>query len=432
MAGIIGILSIPSITCHAEIAGDEAFSGLTWNQVFEEEVQTPYGVVQSICVTDHYIICMENIDDSAQGVDIVSAYYRNHVDENGNEVEPYTLAKRVQEENWEHCNGMTYNPNTHEIYVALYTNANEANRGCIFVMDPDTLKYKRTIKISDQYNILGIDYDQERQQYVIQTDASGQYSFKILNENFEVVQELGSCQGIGKGINYQDLAVCGDYIMNFPLTLGMGIGDYLQVYSISRDQIVAEPKLDFQFENIVQDEPESICETEPGVFLAAVCVVDAEGKRKFRLYETEIPYYFDVTVLNAEGQEVSKEKVLRGEEYVVDMQSVSEDQVTNLVINGQEAESVQDTMEYKMENVQEDYIVQAQYQTVPEESAQDVSVVPDVNGKEKTGFSYKYLFIGAGLFVLAIATALYYVHIRMERKRKCLRAKRKRQIAAEY
>ena len=50
------------------------------------------------------------------------------------------------------------------------------------------------------------------------------------------------------------------------------------MYSISRKTLVSESQLDFQFENVVIDEPEAIAELEPG-FLAAVNVQYTDGRR---------------------------------------------------------------------------------------------------------------------------------------------------------
>lgn len=287
------LLYIGGIEGRAEIAGDEALKNLQWNQVYEEPRHG--GIVQSVCATEEYIITMENIADNPEVPDIISAYYRKDTDENGNPVIPYTLAKRVQNREWEHCNGMAYNPKTNEIYVALYTHTIAENRGCLYVMDPATLDYKRTIKISEDYNILGIDYLEESNQYVIQTNVDGGYSFKILDENFSVVEDLGEYAYTAEGNNFQDLAVCGDYILNFPLTLGMGIGDFIHMYSISRREMVAAEQLDFKFTGVTTDEPESLCELAPGVFLAVVNVkVEGQGNM-IRFYETLVPYNMTFT-----------------------------------------------------------------------------------------------------------------------------------------
>ena len=171
-----------------------------WEQVFEENLIGSVGVVQSICATDDYIICIENTGEN-QDPDVVSAYYKNKVDKDGNPVEQYSLAKRVNDMNWEHVNGIAYNPGKNEIYVALYTNIDPENRGCLYVMDPDTLGYKGKIKISDNYNILGIDYKEDTDQYIIQTNVDDGYSFKILNSEFQLVDELGSFPESAKGLS---------------------------------------------------------------------------------------------------------------------------------------------------------------------------------------------------------------------------------------
>lgn len=285
---------------HAEIASDNAFEGVTWEMIIEDDREA--GVVQSICATEDYIITLENYADGSDEPDIVKAYYRNDTDADGNPVEKYSLAKRVAVTNYEHANGMAYNPNTKEIAVALYTHMYPENRGCIYIMDADTLEYKSTIKISDDYNILGIDYDEENDRYVIQTNADGGYSFKILDHQFQVTEDLGEYAGTAKGDNFQDLCVSGDYIINFPLTYGMGIGDYVNMYSISRRTLVSESLLNFNFENVTVDEPESICELEPGVFAAVVNVSYTDGSSASCIYKTMVPYNFTAADLEKQKE----------------------------------------------------------------------------------------------------------------------------------
>lgn len=294
LIGVIFLWTLIEREAEAGIASDQAFEGVTWEKIIEDDLEGAQGIVQSMCVTEDYIICMENYGDGSGVPDIVKAYYRNTTDENGQTVEQYSLAKQVQETDYEHANGMAYNPNTNEIAVALYTSYDPANRGCIYLMDADTLTYKNKLQIATDYNILGIDYDEENDRYVIQTDASGGYSFKILDSSFQIIEDLGQYAGTAKGENFQDLCVSGDYIINFPLTLNMGIGDYINMYSISRRMLVSESQLDFRFENVALDEPESIAELEPGVFLAAVNVTYTDGRRTVGLYKTMVPYEFDV------------------------------------------------------------------------------------------------------------------------------------------
>lgn len=413
--------------CRAEITGDEAFSNLVWEQVYEDQIQWPSGVVQSICATENYIICIENTVDSRTDPDIVSAYYKNDVDEEGNPVEQYSLAKRTADTNWEHGNGMTYNPNTHEIYVALYTNLIPENRGCLYVMNPDTLGYERKIKVSDDYNILGIDYVEETNQYVIQTDADGGFGFQILDADFQVVEDLGSYSDTAKGGNFQDLVVDGDYIINFPLTLGLGIGDYLHVYSISRKAMVADPPIDFKFENVVWDEPESLCEIEPGVYLAAVNVEETDGSRGVRFYKTEIPYDFQVRVVSGNGESVTQ-RVLRGESYTFDCSAKEGYYLAGLTVNGEEkkTEELEHSATYTIEDIREDLVIEMNFEKVS-------AVSSLLSGKKKTNQANEVgIIVGVvsavSVVILVIGSYGYYTHVKMERRRKRVRARRYRQV----
>lgn len=358
---IFQILKGEMLISHAQIDGETAFENLQWELVLEEDRM---GIVQSICVTPDYIIALDNIDDLVETPDILRAYYRNDTDAQGNPVEQYSLAAEINDIHYEHCNGITYNPNTNELVIALYTNAVPENRGSVYVLDAETFEYLRTVKIADDYNILGIDYVSETNQYVIQTDYGARYSFQILNENFELVEDLGEYEDTGMGYNFQDLCVSGDYILNFPLTLGMGIGDFLHVYSISRKELVSAPQLDFQLEdNIVFVEPESICEIEPGVFLAAVNVSTEEGEHKIRLYKTVVPYNFEVSIL-AQGAEKENRKVLvapRGSEQVVKFDVPKNYRVKEVIVNGKAIDLKEHKKEYELQDIQEDYKIVIQY-----------------------------------------------------------------------
>lgn len=354
------------LTCKAEIAGDDAFANLTWEQVYEENLQGSIGIVQSICATENYIICIENTSDATDDPDVISAYYRNNVDENGKPVEQYSLAKRVADTNWEHGNGMAYNPKTNEIYVALYTSRQAENRGSLYVMDPDSLEFKRKIKISDDYNILGIGYQEDKDQYVIQTNVEGGYSLKILNSDFQVIEELGEYAESGKGSNYQDLYVSGDYIINFPLTLGLGIGDFFHIFSISRKDMVSTAPLDFKFENVENDEPEGLCELEPGVFLAVVNVTGTDGSRKFRFYKTVVPYYFDVSVETENGTvQVEHEKVLRGGSLAINYQPEKGFELNQITVDGKNHQVSPEAVSYDLSDVQRDQVIRLVFTKIP-------------------------------------------------------------------
>ena len=75
------------LTVHAEIASDRAFDGAVWEKIIEDDTEAAEGVVQSMCVTDYYIIMMENVAEDGTTPDIIKAYYRYDHDENGQPVE---------------------------------------------------------------------------------------------------------------------------------------------------------------------------------------------------------------------------------------------------------------------------------------------------------------------------------------------------------
>lgn len=294
------------LTVHAEIASDRAFDGAVWEKIIEDDIEVSEGVVQSMCVTDYYIIMMENVAEDGTTPDIIKAYYRYDHDENGQPVERYSLAKRVQDMCYEHCNGMAFNPNTREIVVALYTSYNAENRGCVFLLDADTLEFKGRLKITDDYNILGIGYDQAENCYYIQTNADGGYTFKKLDSQFQIIDDYGTMEGYSKGTNFQDLCVSGDYIINLPLTLHMGIGDYINMYSISRRVMVSDTQMNFNFEGVSGDEPESICELEPGLFAVTVTQSYADGRRTVAVYKTMVPYNFPAADIQKSTEPISE------------------------------------------------------------------------------------------------------------------------------
>lgn len=410
LAVILFLLLFP-VDCQAEIAGDQAFNHLTWEMILEDQPMGENGIVQSICATEDYIICIENTSDFSDAPDVISAYYRNPVDENGNPVLQYSLAKRVADTDWEHGNGMAYNPKTHEIYVALYTSKHPEHRGCLFVMDPDTLQFKRQIKISDDYNILGIGYQEEQDRYIIQTNIEGGYSFKILDSDFQIVEDLGEYADTAEGNNFQDLCVSEDYIINFPLTLGLGIGDFLHVYSISERKMVAAPKLDFSFQDVTSDEPEGLCELEPGIYLAVVNVTKSDGSKAVCIYRTEVPYYYDVKVESEYGTaSVQEQKVLRGKTLSIDYLPDKGFELAQITIDGIKKKVDPESENYRLTNVRGDHVVQLKFTKIP----LNVSLIISSSLMILTVF-------------LAVGAYLWMIHVKRERKRRRARARIARQ-----
>ncbi len=269
-------------------AADNLLGDASWQFLFASPMSTVTGVVQSICVTDYYIITIENVADSADTLDIVSAYYKWPYDEYGNPVQQYSLAKRVQSEEWEHGNSMCYNPNTGEIYVALYTNTKSENRGSLYVMDPQTLTRTRTIKLTSNFNFLAITYDEVNNIYYAQTNADTGYSILAFDENFSIMANYGP-EDPAPGYNFQDFCLAGDYLLEFPLTYGMDIGEYMMAYSVSSRSVVDIIPLYFGHDSSTKIEPESIKALDGSGFIVAVNVAFADGSSQCEFYRAEFP-----------------------------------------------------------------------------------------------------------------------------------------------
>ncbi len=421
-------------------SGAAAFDNLTWEKILEKPVTTKNGVVQSICATDQYIICMENSGDKSSENDIVYAYYRNPVDENGNPVEQYSLAFQNDSWDWEHCNGMCYNPAADEIYVALYTNNNPESRGCVYVMDPHTLDFKRSIKIADHYNILGIGYYPKKGIYMIQANEEGDYAIKILDGNFEKIADFGAGD-LGLGSNSQDMCVCGDYIMNFPLTFDRdGLGSYMNVYSIDyggesapddypiQFRLLKDVKMDLETSGNRKVEPESICEVEDGVFIVTVNIMDNKKKRKYAWYKTELGgYYYDVKTECSNGTITASDEILKDGSYTVTYKPNEGYQLQSVTVDGVPVDIQEYPASYTFTNITDDHKISVEY--VEKEAAAVLPedpdpILPEDSGKNLPEIPWKWLSVG-GLILLAAVLGIVrgLKRLRIERRKKYLHRK---------
>ena len=207
--------------------------------------------------------------------------------------------------------------------------------------------------------------------------------------------------------------MCGDYIFNFPLTLDWGTGDFLHVYSISRRTMVTAPQLDFRFDNITHDEPESLCEIEPGIFLAAVNVTNTAGERKIRFYKTEMPYYFQVTVKGENGTVSESGKVLRGESFPVTYQAEEGYELSSLLVNGVEEDIAKYQDGYSLTDIREDCEIQVSFTKI-----QPAAVPKENSGGTHIRIPAPAAAGSAAGACMVIGFGFFLFHIRMERKRK--------------
>lgn len=364
--GIFLFLTHPML-CQAGFASSTPFADASWEMVAEYPLLGSTGVVQSVCATEDYIICIENYNDLTTDPDVVSAYYKNDTDKDGNPVTQYSLALQVQDADYAHANGMAYNPVTHEILVSGYSSPDASNFGCIFRLDPDTLEQKERVQISDSYNILGIGYLPSTGGYLIQTDTNGGYSFKILDASFQVVDDWGTYPFDFYMENFQDLCVSGDLFFIFPLTMHLGIGNFLQTYSISQKTLLSDDAVDFGFsDDIVSNEPEGLCETNPGEFIAIVNLQKSDGTRLLRLYRTRVPYLFHISTSSAEHGSVSESgDVSRGEEKTISYTADSGYRLAKLSVDGSYLPVTEYPDSYTFSDVQADHTLAVTFEPIP-------------------------------------------------------------------
>ena len=431
--------------CAEEVTGPEAFQGMNWELVMLDPLLASAGNVQSVCATEYYIIMIENTADDATQPDTVSAYYRYPYDENGNAVDQYSLAKRVTMEDWEHGNGMTYNPNTHKIYVALYTSTHGDDEGCLYVMNPDTLTYESTVHVVDGYNILGIEYLADRDQYLIQGNADGGYNFAILDNQFNLVEDLGPAD-LSPGTNSQDMYVIGDYIINSPLTVNLGIGSYVNVYSMSANTLLVSDQVNLDGISYTGFEPESFTEVAPGVLLMAATII-IDDIRYAAFFTTTLSCYFSVngvaedaslSLCYTDGTPVEDPThILRGTSLL--LKDASTDENRQLYIDGALTTLSENGLYDALTDIQSDHTIStgvadttgdsidlteenASWNGSPSDTDEDSAL-----SEEKSGGLPAPLIV---IFVVAAFAAFWIWNmrrIRIERERKRRRARKRRE-----
>ena len=111
-----------------------------WSMVTESSIINEKGWLQSMCATDQYIVCLVNASKKGTDPDTLIAFYRNTTDTDGNPVEQYSYAFSVTETDYEHGNGMTYNPRRLQLPVFLPT---------ILLMQEPSLSLMPTLCISN-------------------------------------------------------------------------------------------------------------------------------------------------------------------------------------------------------------------------------------------------------------------------------------------
>lgn len=361
-----------------------------WTEIMETSIIDTSGWLQSMCVTDQYIVCLINGNKNTTVPDTLIAYYRNDTDTNGNPVEKYSYAFHVTETDYEHGNGMCYNPNTQEIAIAgLYTN-NPDNAGAVFIVDANTLRFKRKVQVGNgSMNYFGIDYVPETDQYVLMANRIADYAFCFTDSSFTITNILNLHLSYSRS-SFQDFIVCGDSIISIPYMQREGYMNILDVYSISQEERVGSYYLTLPGHDSFDVEPEGICELEPGHLLIASVV---RGTTNFKLYEVYLPLVYNV-ITSAENGTITESalELEAGSSYTVSYGCEDGYRLKSLFVDQQEVDISAYPAEYTFTDLQSDHSIQAVFEEIPR-----YTVSTSVNGgmieESLTGLEHEALTV---------------------------------------
>lgn len=334
----------------------------SWTTIAESSIIDETGWLQSMCATDQYIVCLINANKYTTDPDTLVAFYRNSTDANGNPVEQYSYAFHVTEMDYEHGNGMTYNPNTREIAIAgLFTN-DSSNAGAVFIVDADTLKFKRKVQVGDgQWNYFGIDYVPEKDQYVLMANRVADYSFVFTDSNFQITDVMNLGLSSSRS-SFQDFCVAGDSIISIPYMQRDGFMNIVDVYSISQRNRGGSYYLTLP-DGSFSIEPEGICQLEPGHFILASAII---GTTTMKLYETYLPIVHSI-VTSAENGTITESalEIPQGESYTAAYSCEENYRLQRLVIDGVEQNIADYPDSYTFTDLQADHTIDAYFEEIP-------------------------------------------------------------------
>ena len=157
-------------------------------------------------------------------------------------------------------------------------------------MDADTLKFKRKVKISDQWNVHAIDYSVNDDTYLIQKGGAGGYDFIETDADFNTIREIDNMVEVGAGGTFQDLCVCGDDLVTLPYDGDKEYNGNIQIYSRKEQKLLGEYQMNISSDSEVV-EAESISELSPGSFVLGCAI---RNPRRIALYGATLPMAYNV------------------------------------------------------------------------------------------------------------------------------------------
>lgn len=350
------------VPAYSAIKDETVFNDVQWEAIGETPVLQDKGWVQSMCTTNNYIICLENASNKTSDNDTLIAFYKNDYDENGNPVEQYSVAKQVTEMDYEHGNGMTYNPVTNELLIVGSTPLNPENRGYVYIVDADTLKFKRKVHVAD-HNLLGIAYIKDTNEYMIQMFDAGYTNvqfvrtdadFKLTGSSFPAKTETN--------LRHQDFCVSGEYLLSLAFNQKVENSNVMHIYSIETGELLTEYKLTING-NKEFIEPESIAE------MGANEIIIANGQknpRRISFYKTEVAAAFKVTTSVENGEISSSQKTVDfGSEYTVNYTPEKNFELDTINVDGTNVSTGNYPSSYTFANISQDHTIDVRFKEKP-------------------------------------------------------------------
>ena len=360
---VLGLLLAGSVDTGAKIKEVSALEDPQWNMVGQVGVTHEAGWLQSMCVTDNYIVCFENTSNIDDEPDSLLAFYKNDFDENGYPVERFSLAKMVTERDYEHGNGMAYNRNTNEIIIAPHKPRDPKNMGVIYKVDGSTLMYKETVTVAeDGSRIDAVEYDAENRQYILlEKDADRDHNFVFTDEDFN---ELYSFQAIGadRKIVCQDFTISGDYMLLITAAQD-ALGDVPGLMVFSRSQEIQLANYPLYMEGIGWHEAESIAEISPGHILVGVGI---QNPRSIGFFETKLQAVFKVTTSVENGDVTGGHDALdEGSDYTVSYTPDEDYELSMLSIDGVQQDIAAFPEAYTFKDLSSDHTLDVVFTEIP-------------------------------------------------------------------
>lgn len=362
---------------QAGIKEADVFLNSNWSYAGKSTPFEDGGWLQAICDTEDYIIGVENASNTSADPDTLVAFYKNDYDENGNPVQKYSYAKHVTERDYEHCNGMTYDPVNKRILIAGGKPLKKENKGCIFVVDSESLKFKEKVKITDKGRVSAVDYWEKTNQFVFLIGTTQTtFKFVVTDLDFNVVDEFDGLDS-SAGNTFQDFCISGDYAVCIPFMKRTKKEDTLQVYSLTEQRLAGTYGLELEEEGTYV-EPESICEIGPGELLIGSMQKDPN---QVTFYTTKVAAAFSVRTDVENGTVTESQQVLdEGTDFTVDYEPEENYELREIRVDGKRQNILEYPTEYTFTNLQEDHEISILYTEIPR-----FPVVLDSQGGKITG-----------------------------------------------